>query len=110
MSSPRYTLLISKQSSEDIEALLLYTIAEWGTAQMVLYQGSLNSAMDTLTVMPYIGHLVDSIQEGYRVLRVKEHVIIYRIDTALRRVNILRVLHKRMDVQRKVAVLDQDVT
>jgi toxin ParE1/3/4 len=71
---------------------------QWGEAQMRLYLVELDRAFHMLAEMPSMGTPADEVKPGYRRLRQGSHLIFYRL-TESRDVDIVRVLHERMDYE-----------
>ena len=77
-----------------MEALWLYSLAEWGRAQTEQYVDALTEAFDFLADSPNTGTACDHIRAGYRRFPVTRHVIYYR--TTEYGIEVVRVLHDRM--------------
>lgn len=55
--------------------------------------------MEYIASQPSIGKRYDSVRMGYRGFQVQSHIVFYR-QTDDETVQIIRVLHKRMDLDR----------
>ena len=82
----------------DLEEIWLYTFKTWSAAQADIYHRKIVSAFDALAAGTREGRRVDHIQHGYFRLAVGSHVIFYRENGE--RIEIVRVLHQRQDVER----------
>ncbi|MBK8591830.1 MAG: type II toxin-antitoxin system RelE/ParE family toxin [Sandaracinaceae bacterium] len=56
----------------------------------------LDEAFHLLAATPRLGRQCDDIKQGYRRLKVRSHLIYYRLDAA-HEVDIVRILHGKMD-------------
>ena len=102
MSAPKRTLILSPRSVRDYDDILLNSLTTWGEQQKNLYRAKLDQALEELADFPEIGQTRKDIGEGYRSLRVGQHVIVYRLDAKTIRVN--RILHSRQDLIRELRV------
>ena len=87
-------------ATQDLESIWIYTTEQWGIEQAHRYTDELTKAFKLLANNPEQGGACDEIREGYRRYRVGRHVIYYRI--ADYGVDVVRVLHGRMDPPRHV--------
>ena len=84
----------------DLEAIWSYTAQQWGLDQENRYIDILTTAFAQLTERPKTAPACDAIRVGYRRCSVERHMIYFRI-TAYG-IAIIRILHDRMDAQRKL--------
>jgi toxin ParE1/3/4 len=82
----------------DLESIWVYTMARWGIEQAHRYTDDLTNTFSLLAGNPEHGGACDHVREGYRRHRVGRHVVYYRV--AARGVDVVRVLHSRMDAPR----------
>ena len=75
-----------------MEAVWLYSLAEWGAVQTDI--DDLTAAFEFLANSPKAGTHCDNIRVGYRKYPVIRHVVYYR-ETSYG-IEIMRVLHDRM--------------
>jgi toxin ParE1/3/4 len=92
------TFTLTNKAKADLKSIAIYTQRKWGKNQRALYLKQFDDAFHLLADAPDMGANCDFIQLGYRKLPHSGHVIYYRIlgDT---HIEIIRILHKRMDVQ-----------
>lgn len=95
--SSRYLLAPAAQA--DLEQIWDYTHDRWGTDQAEAYLRELRHAVDRAAANPWIGRACDEIRPGYRKLSAGSHTLFYRV-TAEGVIDVVRVLHQRMDVDR----------
>ncbi|MBJ7539663.1 type II toxin-antitoxin system RelE/ParE family toxin [Marinomonas transparens] len=85
---------LTPKARNDMEAVWLYSLKQWGTQQTTGYIDDLTEAFNFLSKSPKAGKACDNIRTGYRKHPVLRHVIYYR-ETAYG-VEVIRVLHDRM--------------
>lgn len=88
---------ISKAADADLRNIAVYTQQHWGNKQRDAYIKEMFSAFLQLAKTPEIAVQIDAIRDGYRKFPQGSHVIFFRIH-ATDGIEIIRVLHKRMDV------------
>jgi toxin ParE1/3/4 len=82
----------------DLEEIWDYTVGTWGEEQAESYLRLINQSFRNIVDNPSIGRSCDVIRKGYRKRGVGRHVIFYR--TVDGDVDVVRILHERMDVMR----------
>jgi len=94
---------IHKQAAaeDDLVAIWRYSFKAWGADQADLYLDALNEGLAGLAENPRLGADCSRIREGYRRLHIRHHFVYYRLHAA--RIEIVRVLHERMDPDRNLA-------
>ena len=90
---------LREAAKRDLKRIAVYTGQRWGRKQRNRYLTQIDASFHQLADNPETGTRCDYIHEGYRKFPVSSHVIFYKIgkDGA---VEIIRILHKRMDVTR----------
>jgi toxin ParE1/3/4 len=92
---------LTRAAREDLAEIGRYTERRWGPAQRRDYLAQLDARMESLVDHPQMGMARDDVRPGYRCLREARHLIFYR--AAAGTVEIVRVLHQRMDVRRHLS-------
>lgn len=92
----RYAL--TPRAQADIEEIWNYTVAHWGDNQAEKYLRQLAEAMTYVAADPARGRACDDVRAGYSKYAVGVHVLFYR--KAAKGVEVVRILHQRMDFQR----------
>lgn len=95
MARHKLDIQFSATAREDFVAILRYTLANWGEAQMLQYRETLDSAFNSLAENPELGRARSELAQGYQTIAVGSHVIVYRKDDQM--LDIVRILHSRMD-------------
>jgi toxin ParE1/3/4 len=88
---------LSPLAQTDLEGIWLYTFENWSAEQADRYLRDIISAFDLIVRDQHKGRRVDA-RDGYFKHSVKSHFIYYKRND--RGVDIIRVLHQRMDHQR----------
>lgn len=92
---------ISEKAVEDLENIWLYTKETWSVIQADRYYNLIIDEIEFLAGNPEGGKPMEHIKKGYRVSKVKSHVIFYRkLDE--RSIEIIRVLHQKMDIENRL--------
>jgi toxin ParE1/3/4 len=95
---PKVNYKLSKEAQNDLEQIWLYTFEYWSIDQADRYLNLLIDEMEYLCLMPNSGFNFDHIRTGYWRTKVKSHFIFYRINHSSE-LEIIRILHERMDVE-----------
>jgi len=98
--SSRYVL--SPAARVDFERIWDHTHDHWGIHQAEQYLRELEHAIGRVAANPRIGRECDEIRPGYRKLAAGSHMLFYRViaDDAGDVIDVARVLHQRVDVDR----------
>ncbi|RLV57804.1 type II toxin-antitoxin system RelE/ParE family toxin [Parashewanella curva] len=88
---------LTQKAKTDLIEIAKFTMKRWGREKRNLYLKEFDQAFFLLAERPSIGKSCDEIREGYRKFPQGSHIIFYKqIDNS--RINIIRILHKSMDV------------
>lgn len=98
---PSFTL--TQRALIDLLEIGTYTQKHWGLEQRNKYLTMLDSCFQKLAVDPLSGKDCSEIREGYRKMSAGSHVIFYR-QKHCGKVEIVRILHGRMDFDNQLAV------
>lgn len=96
MSGPD-RLKVSQAASEDLTAIWRYTAARWGLDQADHYVDAFEDTFNALLATPEMARERPEFSPPVRIHPSGAHIVIYLVDGAT--LVILRVLHKRMDVE-----------
>lgn len=92
----RYAL--SPAAQGDLEIIWDYSLRHWGEAQAETYTRSIQAACEALAKDTLVRRSAEAIRAGYRKVAVGSHVMFFRIQEDV--VEIMRILHQSMDVDR----------
>jgi len=94
------TFDISAEALSDIEDIWHYTFMKWSKDQADRYFNLIIKEIEFISKNPLQGKPVDIPLKNYRTTRVKSHLIFYRIKSE--RVEIIRILHQKMNTKRRL--------
>ena len=94
---------LTQAAKGDLKAIANYTQQRWGKAQRRAYAKQFDNAFHLLADNQETGSNCDFIRQGYRKFPNGSHVIFYR-SLGDAEIQVVRILHKRMDVVRQLLV------
>ncbi len=94
--------VLTRKAKEDLKAIARYTQDTWGREQRNRYLTELDRSFHALAADPLKGRDCGDIRPGYRKYPVGRHWIFYRGINGGDRIEIVRVLHGRMDVEARM--------
>ena len=90
---------LSKEAENDLENIWLYTFENWSTEQADRYLNLIMDEIEYLCIKPESGMNFGNIRKGYFRSKVKSHFLFYRINPKKEELEIIRILHERMDIE-----------
>lgn len=93
--------IISKQAIVDLEEIWFYTVEKWSIEQADRYHSLIFDEVNFICRNIDAGKPMNHIRKGYWVSKVKSHLIFYRVVNDV--VEIIRILHERMDIDNRLA-------
>lgn len=93
---------ISAEASEDIEHIWLYTFENWSIEQADRYVNLILDEFEYLSDNPTSGKDFSHVRKNYRCSKLKSHLIFYRYAEKQADIEIIRVLHQRMDIENRL--------
>ena len=93
---------LTRKAKADLKSIGRYTQKIWGVNQRNTYLTEIDRAFHDISNNPNIGRNCDYIRSGYRKYKVGKHYIFYR-EVSIEEVEIVRVLHERMDISRHLS-------
>ncbi len=94
---------ISVKATEDIENIWLYTFENWSKEQADRYVNLIFDEIEYLAKNPQSGKDFGHIRKSYRRSKVKSHLIFYKAIEKQKVIEIIRVLHERMEIENHLA-------
>lgn len=91
---------LTRKAIADLKSIARYTETQWGRAQRNTYLSRLDQAFQALAEHPAQGTDCAEVRAGYRRYRTGRHMIYYRALSGTGGIEIVRVLHDRMDPDR----------
>ena len=90
---------LTQAAKNDLRGIARFTEERWGRAQRRHYLKGLDDSFLMLANSPKLGHTCDYIEPGLRKYPFQSHVIFYDLFSN-RQIQVIRVLHKSMDVHK----------
>jgi toxin ParE1/3/4 len=90
-------LRLTPLAEADLEDIWRYTSEHWSLEQANHYHNDLVATMQALTRGDISGHIC-SVRDGYLQYAAGSHILFYR--ETPRTLDVVRVLHQRMDINR----------
>ena len=91
---------LTNKAKIDLIKIAKYTEAQWGTEQRNLYLKQFDDAFHLIADKPLVGKECDFIKIHYRKFPQGNHIIFYK-DNNTKNIEIIRILHKNVDVLSK---------
>lgn len=88
---------LSQKAKNDLIEIWEYTFEKWSSEQADRYFKLLNDEFTAISKNPEVGRNYDFARSKYRGARVKSHIIFYKVSSPTN-VEIIRILHSRMDL------------
>ncbi|WP_396602664.1 type II toxin-antitoxin system RelE/ParE family toxin [Algibacter sp. R77976] len=99
MSKNKYR--ISQQAIEDLNKIWIYTLNKWSKEQADRYYDLIIAEIEFIADHYLTGKSAEQTRKNYRFSKIKSHLIFYRkVDNEI--VEIVRVLHQRMDIKKRL--------
>ena len=91
--------ILSPAARADVDQIWAYTAERWGEEQAERYVLAMRDACQELAAGTRQSRAADDIREGYCKTAIGSHILFFRrTDTGL--LDIVRILHQRMDIIR----------
>ncbi|HLS31674.1 MAG TPA: type II toxin-antitoxin system RelE/ParE family toxin [Flavobacteriaceae bacterium] len=94
--------ILSNAAESDLESIWLYTFQNWSVKQADEYLNLVFSQIKVISKNPTVGKDYSKIRKGYFRFKIGSHYIFYKINQKNKIVEIIRVLHERMDIQARL--------
>ncbi|MER3376288.1 MAG: type II toxin-antitoxin system RelE/ParE family toxin [Allomuricauda sp.] len=99
MSKNKYR--ISKQAIDDLNDIWVYTFHKWSKEQADRYYDLIIGEIEFIVDNYLTGKSAEQIRKNYRMTNIKSHLIFYRkVENDI--VEIVRILHQRMDIKKQL--------
>jgi toxin ParE1/3/4 len=92
---------ISEKAISDLEKIWLYTLNKWSREQADRYHNLIIDEIDYIADNFDLCRRVDYIRVGYRMSKVKSHLIFYK-KTDDNIIEIIRILHQNLDIENRL--------
>lgn len=91
---------LTNKAKIDLVKIAKYSEAQWGAEQRNLYLKQFDDAFHLISNKPLVGKECDFIKKDYRKFPQGSHIIFYK-NSNTQNIEIIRILHKNMDVPSK---------
>lgn len=88
------------QAKQDLVNVWLYTFNEWGEIQADKYLDRLENSLQLLAEQPLICRERTEFSPPVRIYHHEHHIVVYLVLES--GINIIRVLHKNMDIEQQL--------
>lgn len=95
------TYIISEKALEDINTIWIYTAENWSAEQANRYYNLIFDEIEYVAENFLMAREMENIRKSYRFTKIKSHLIFFR-KNKLNQIEIIRVLHERMDIENKL--------
>ncbi len=95
-------LKVSNEAQYDLIEIWEYTFKKWSQFQADKYFEILVKSFNEIAKNPYIGKSYENTRKGYLGLNVKSHIIFYKVVESST-IIIIRILHERMDLHKRIS-------
>ncbi len=99
------TYVLSREAVQAIEDIEDYTAINWGDAQARIYIEALFDAFLKLDKNPQLGRTRPDVPPSFRVYSVGSHLIVYRENQMVGRLEVLTVIHSAMNIEARILEL-----
>ncbi len=93
---------ISIEAEKDLEKIWIYTFENWSMEQADRYVNQIIDEIEYIAVKPENGKDFSYVRKEYLSSKVKLHFIFYKINKKNKIVEIIRILHQRMDIKNRL--------
>lgn len=93
---------LSRKAEEDLEGIWLYTLETWSKEQADRYLSLIFDEIEFLSINPKTGQDFGHIRKNYRYSKVKSHLIFYKHKKSDDIIEVIRILHERMDLENRI--------
>ena len=94
---------ISQAANEDLEKIWLYTVENWSLKQADRYLNLNLDEIEYIAKNPEYGKDYSNVRKGYLCSRIKSHLVFYRVNQKKKMVEIIRILHQRMEIESQLS-------
>jgi len=92
------TYRLTPAAQRDLSSIWDFTEERWDVRQAEVYVNEIRAAIDRIADDPGRGRACDEIRESYRRYSIGSHLLFYVVSDD--GVNVIRILHQRMDPTR----------
>lgn len=94
-------VVLRQEAIDDLNDIWIYTFSKWSEKQADKYYHALEFACKQIGNNPDLGKEYDRISNNLLGLRTGKHIIFYQVRNK-DRVEVVRILHERMDLKNRI--------
>lgn len=92
---------ITSKARSDLINIWEYTFENWSHTQADKYYAMLINKIEEISKNPDLGRSYNHLRKSYWGIIVKSHIVFYRRKSA-KHIEIMRILHRRMDLESRI--------
>ena len=94
-------VVLRQKAIDDLNNIWFYTFETWSETQADKYYATLKMACSGIADNPNVGKEYDGINKNLLGVKSEKHIIFYQIINP-ERIEIIRILHERMDLKNRI--------
>jgi toxin ParE1/3/4 len=94
-------VILRQEAIDDLNSIWDYTFEKWSEKQADMYYATIKMACNGIGDSPEIGKEYDGISRNLLGFKSGKHIIFYR-QNSNERIEIIRILHERMDLKNRI--------
>jgi toxin ParE1/3/4 len=92
---------LSSKAQSDLINIWEFTLYNWLLEQADRYYNLIIDKINDICQKPDLGKNYNHVRKDYWGINIKSHIIFYKIDNQ-GMIEVIRILHQRMDLQRRI--------
>ncbi len=94
-------VILRQEAIDDLNDIWDYTFEKWSEKQADKYYATIKIACNGIGENPNIGKEYDGISKNLFGFKSEKHIIFYQIISS-KRIEVIRILHERMDLKNRI--------
>lgn len=94
-------VVLRQEAIHDLNNIWFYTFETWSEIQADKYYATIKMACNGIADNPNVGKEYDGINKNLLGVKSEKHIIFYQIINP-ERIEIIRILHERMDLKNRI--------
>lgn len=94
-------VVLRQEAIHDLNNIWFYTFETWSETQADKYYATIKMACNGIADNPNVGKEYDGINKNLLGVKSEKHIIFYQIINP-ERIEIIRILHERMDLKNRI--------
>lgn len=93
---------ISKEAENDLTKIWNYTFETWSLERADRYINLIFEEIQYICENPEFGKNFSYVRKDYLKTKVKSHFVFYKFNKMNKHIEIIRILHQRMDIEQRL--------